>query len=73
MHGNNKCADQPVHPLSYFITFVVNFLESMIIKVATLQPAKSNVSSNHLAEQTSLTYTYDSLTYVKKNINTTLF
>ena len=73
MHGKNKCADQPMHSLNYFITFAVNLLESMIIKVGTLQPAKSNVSSNHLAEQTSFTYTYDSLTYVKKNINTTLF
>ena len=40
LHANNKGADQPPHPRSLIITFVVRCLESIIDKLAT---GKKNV------------------------------
>ena len=35
LHAKNKCADEPAHPCSLISTFVICYLESQVIKLAS--------------------------------------
>ena len=38
LYANKKCATQPAHPHSLVSTFVIHFLESIVVKATTVKP-----------------------------------
>ena len=57
-YGNDKGADQPEHPCSLIITFIIHFLESII---APLASTKISMSLVFVAETTCLSLTYSKI------------
>ena len=55
LHANNKCADQPTHSRILISIFVIDFLESMLVKLVLCKISIVYLFS--LAKQTGLGFT----------------